>query len=88
MIQQDVADLVGLSRSTISELVSDMERAGLAYRVTCPENRRKVRVFLTEAGMDIAGQIQALYAEYLSECLSGFTQEEIRLLESLMKKIK
>lgn len=87
-IQQDLADSFGVSRSTISELISDMEQAALLYRVTCPQNRRKVQVFLTQTGADMAGQIQLLYEEYLSECLRNFSQEEVAQLEALMKKFR
>ncbi len=88
MIQQDIADSVSVSRSTISELISDMEQADLLYRAVCPGNRRKVQVFLTERGLKMAEQIQSLYIEYLSECLQDFSQEEVAVLESLMKKLR
>lgn len=88
MVQQDIADSVSVSRSTISELISDMEQANLLYRAVCPDNRRKVRIFLTERGLEIAEQIQALYIEYLSECLQDFSQEEVSALESLMQKLR
>lgn len=88
MIQQDIADSVSVSRSTISELISDMEQAELLYRAVCPDNRRKVQVFLTEQGLQMAEQIQFLYIEYLSECLQDFSQEEVAALENLMKKLR
>lgn len=88
IIQQDLAGFFGLSPSTVSELISDMEQAKLLYRVTCPQNRRRVQIFLTEAGADMARQIQLLYEEYLGECLRGFSQEEVAQLEALMKKFQ
>lgn len=85
-VQQDIADAAGITRSTVSELISEMERDGLLYRIPCQENRRKVQIFLTEKGSVLSGQIQKLYIEYLEECLRGFSQEEIKLLEDLMER--
>ena len=85
-IQQDIADASGITRSTVSELISAMEEEHLLYRVPCAENRRKVHVYLTETGLGLSRQIERLFIEYLEECLKDFTQEEAAVLEELMEK--
>lgn len=47
---QDLADRVHLSQSALSRLVARLEKDGLVDRSTCSEDRRGVRVTLTEAG--------------------------------------
>lgn len=45
-----------------------------------------MQIFLTSQGLIVADEIQKLYVEYLEECLVGFSQEEIQMLEKLLEK--
>ncbi|MCF6524377.1 MarR family transcriptional regulator [Streptomyces sp. JJ36] len=49
---QELAARVHLSQSALSRLVARLERHGLVSRGTCREDRRGVRVGLTEAGRE------------------------------------
>ncbi|WP_405592052.1 MarR family winged helix-turn-helix transcriptional regulator [Streptomyces sp. NBC_01190] len=49
---QELADRVHLSQSALSRLVARLEKDGLVDRGVCSEDRRGVRVGLTEAGRD------------------------------------
>ena len=55
---QELADRVHLSQSALSRLVARLEKSGLVMRGMCGEDRRGVRVALTDAG-------RARYAEAL-----------------------
>ncbi|HEY9368963.1 MarR family transcriptional regulator [Streptomyces sp.] len=55
---QELADRVHLSQSALSRLVARLEKSGLVVRGMCGEDRRGVRVALTDAG-------RARYAEAL-----------------------
>lgn len=48
--QRDLADRLGLEKSTVSRLVAEMETAGLLKRERDPENRRYYRLRLTARG--------------------------------------
>lgn len=47
---QELADLVGLTQSSLSRLVDRLERDGLTERGSCPKDRRGVYSMITEAG--------------------------------------
>ena len=47
---QELADRVHLSQSALSRLVARLEKDGLVHRGICSEDRRGVRVGITEAG--------------------------------------
>jgi MarR family 2-MHQ and catechol resistance regulon transcriptional repressor len=53
---------LGLARSTITNLVDRLERAGLVVRVASPDDRRVTLVRLTAAGRD-AMEARARFAE-------------------------
>ena len=88
MIQQELAESYGASRSTMSGMLSDMEACGLIERRADPENRRCVRVFLTEHGLALAQEIRAAFWSYCERLLSDFTQEEVDQLEGFLEKLR
>ncbi|WP_328540118.1 MarR family winged helix-turn-helix transcriptional regulator [Streptomyces sp. NBC_00344] len=47
---QEIADRVHLSQSALSRLIARLEKDGLVSRGMCSEDRRGVRVVLTDAG--------------------------------------
>jgi DNA-binding MarR family transcriptional regulator len=49
---QELADRVHLSQSALSRLVARLEKDGLVDRGICSEDRRGVRVGITEAGRE------------------------------------
>jgi DNA-binding MarR family transcriptional regulator len=49
---QELADRVHLSQSALSRLVARLEKDGLVDRCICSEDRRGVRVVITEAGRE------------------------------------
>ncbi|WP_102410589.1 MarR family transcriptional regulator [Beduinella massiliensis] len=88
MIQQELAEIYGASRSTMSGMLSDMEACGLIERRADPENRRCVRVFLTDHGLALAQEIRAAFWSYCERLLSDFTQEEVDQLEGFLEKLR
>jgi DNA-binding MarR family transcriptional regulator len=50
MRMQELGDAVVLSRSRVSRIVDDMERAGFVAREACPTDRRVVHAALTPKG--------------------------------------
>lgn len=51
----ELADQLGLERSTVSGLVDRAERRGLVFRETHASDGRSLQVRLTEGGMDLVG---------------------------------
>lgn len=86
MIQQELAEIYGASRSTMSGMLSDMEACGLIERRADPDNRRCVRVYLTDHGLALAQEIRAAFQSYCERQLSAFTQEEEDQLEGLLER--
>lgn len=47
-----IAPLMGMEVTSLSRILRNMEADGLIYRKTDTEDKRKVRIFLTEKGLD------------------------------------
>jgi DNA-binding MarR family transcriptional regulator len=66
---QELADRVHLSQSALSRLVGRLEKDGLVTRGICAEDRRGVRVAITEIGRARHGQALPVRREVLERML-------------------
>jgi MarR family transcriptional regulator, organic hydroperoxide resistance regulator len=82
-----LSDKIRAQNSTVTGIVDRMEREGLAMRVRSTEDRRVVRIHLTEKGAKLACDIPVEPMEILRGALSGLTQTETREFLRLMTKV-
>ena len=82
-----LSDKIRAQNSTVTGIVDRMEREGLAQRVRSKEDRRVVRIHLTEKGAKLAREIPVEPMELLRSALAGLTQSETRELLRLMTKV-
>ncbi|MFI1412508.1 MarR family winged helix-turn-helix transcriptional regulator [Streptomyces sp. NPDC020707] len=68
---QEIAERVHLSQSALSRLIGRLEKDGLVKRCMCPEDRRGVRVSLTEKGRALHGEVLPLQRAVLARMLAG-----------------
>jgi len=66
---QTIAKSVHLSQSALSRVIGRLETAGLVERHMCPEDRRAVKVRLTEAGLLRQTEAQPTQRRVLAERL-------------------
>ena len=67
----DLADDLGLDRSSVSRLVTRLEDAELVRRESCGDDRRGVYTVLTDEGRDLYRTAHDVYARTLIEALSS-----------------
>lgn len=68
---QELASRVHLSQSALSRLIARLEKDGLVTRGMCSEDRRGVRVALSDAGRARHAEAQPLQRAVLSRMLTG-----------------
>ncbi|MGW3103251.1 MarR family winged helix-turn-helix transcriptional regulator [Streptomyces hokutonensis] len=68
---QEISERVHLSQSALSRLIARLEKDGLVERGMCAEDRRGVRVTLTDKGRDLHGEVLPLQRAVLTRMLSG-----------------
>ena len=83
----ELADYLGLDKSTISGLVDRAEKRGLLRREPNPVDGRAVDVFLTDEGTELAGRGAAQIARALSPVTGKLTRAEARRLTTLLETI-
>ena len=81
---KEIGRCCALDKSTITSLLSKMERQGLVRRRAQDTDRRSVRIYLTELGLDRARQVAEICQEVDRMVLESLTpQQREELLQSL-----
>ena len=83
-----IADRTIIEQPTVSRIVDQLEREGLAFREICDEDSRFVQVMLTQAGEEAFREIYPTASRNQEQALQGFTQQEIKTLISFLERIQ
>ncbi len=83
----ELSDKIRAQNSTVTGIIDRMEREGLVQRVRSTEDRRVVRIHLTEKGQELAREIPVEPMEILRSALSGLSAAETAELLRLMTKV-
>lgn len=68
----------------MTRMIDRLEAKGLISRCRCPEDRRLVKLQLTEAGLVALPKLRACSVRVLNHFLRGFSPAEARQLEGFM----
>jgi DNA-binding MarR family transcriptional regulator len=80
----ELANFLGLDKSTMSGLVERAERRGLLVRGKNVDDRRAIDVFMTRAGRKLADQVHADVSRELAAVVSRLDGAEQQLLTRLL----
>ena len=84
---KELAELLGLDKSSTSGLVDRAQQRGLVRRVASQLDRRSVRVRLTGEGRDLAERLSALFGEEIAVILGPLSQHERAALATSMNRL-
>ncbi len=85
--QREVSHRVGMREPTTATTLQGMERVGLVRRVRDPGDIRRVNVYLTERGEQLASQLLPYVPEVNGIASSNLSTDEIGHLESSLEKM-
>jgi DNA-binding MarR family transcriptional regulator len=83
----ELADYLGLDKSTISGLVDRAERRGLLQRAPNPADGRATDVFLTAEGVQLAGLGETKIRQSMFPMTGKLTRAETRRLTALLELV-
>ena len=84
---KEIADYLMLENSTISGILDRMENKGLIERSIDTEDRRYIRVDITEAARALEKPVNKTVEDVNKTVLSGFTNKEAEQLRTLLTKL-
>lgn len=85
--QRDIGSELRLAAPTVSLMLGDLEKEGYVERLRDTQDRRVVRVRLTEKGKQMFDQHLIEYQEHTRKLLACLEEEELSLLIALMQKV-
>ncbi len=74
--------------SNASRLVEKLKQKGLVERTSCPEDRRRVDIAITEKGTKIIEQASKILEGEIENTLSVLTKKEAKQLNDLLDKMR
>ncbi|EIP87576.1 transcriptional regulator, MarR family protein [Burkholderia humptydooensis MSMB43] len=83
----ELAREYGIDASAITRLLDRVEKRGLLQRVRSSEDRRVVRLELTDEGRELTKRMPVIFRSVLDQVLDGLTPEEVGFLKSMLRRI-
>lgn len=85
--QQELARKLLVGRSNMTMLLPQMERRGLIERKPDPEDRRVLRLYLTDSGKALAERAIAIQTDLVDEIMSVSSAEECAIIGDAMRRM-
>lgn len=86
--QKELVELTHLRAPTVSVILQKMEDEGIAERRRNPEDKRELRVYLTEYGREVDRNGIAKIKQTDALALEGLSPQDIETLMILLSKMK
>lgn len=87
IMQETVVRHFHIDKGSIARSVKKLEDAGFIRRITDPDNRRAVRLFLTEKGEQVAPEILRIDREWQELSYAGLSDDEREQFSALILRI-
>lgn len=85
--QQELANVTYKDRPSITRLLDNLEKTALIARLADKTDKRSNLVHITKNGLTIAQKAREIALTTMLAALDGFTEEEIKFGEKLLKKV-
>lgn len=86
--QQELARALGIEGPTLTRHLDSLEQEGLVARRRDPNDRRAVRVELTDAGRELHAALLRAVIAFNKRLLSGLSEAEIEELRGLLGRLE
>lgn len=83
----DLAEAVGLHKSTVSRNITHLETLGLLERVPAPTDARALLLQLTPTGKSALTDARAARRKRLAKQMSGWAQSDVDQLAALLRRL-
>jgi len=74
--------------SNASRLVEKLRKKGYVERTECPDDRRRVDIYITSAGMEVCEQASEAMEANMHQSFQHLTSEEADILSNLLDRLR
>lgn len=86
IFQRDLEKIFDIRRSSVSTMISSLEKKGYIRRESIPTDKRINKIVLTEAGLKTHIEVDSDVKKYKESMLENFSDQEIELLYDLLER--
>lgn len=83
-----IAPMMGMTSSSLSRLLKNMEDDGLIYRENDIEDKRIVKIFVTDKGLKLREAVKNVVVNFNKNLLSQISKEEMKSFVKVNNLIK
>ncbi|MGM0845585.1 MAG: MarR family winged helix-turn-helix transcriptional regulator [Bacillota bacterium] len=87
LTQNQLAEKLGKDKTNVARMASNLEKKGFIKRTGCLEDRRSLKLYLTDSGKKLGEQVVPVAQEFNELVCQNISSEEIEELERLLNKI-
>lgn len=84
----DISSELNVSASHITSVSDSLVKKGFVTRVRSENDRRVVKIDITEEGKEVIGELEIIKTNYMRSRFDPFSDEELNLFLSLVKKLE
>ncbi|MDX3904657.1 MAG: winged helix DNA-binding protein [Pigmentiphaga sp.] len=88
LTQKELSNRVGMTQPTTVKALRDMEEYGFVRIEKDAEDRRRMRIFLTDKGRKVGARILPILKELNRFALKGVTKEQLEVLRQILRKVR
>jgi MarR family transcriptional regulator, organic hydroperoxide resistance regulator len=88
MTPSQIAESVFREKNSVTAVINTMEKQGVVRREPSPEDRRSVKVVITEKGWKEANRLNPIVQELSREALSCMDREQVENLVGMMRTLR
>ncbi len=85
---QDIQERMVTKNSNTTRLIDKLLLKNMVIRNTCPNNRRKIEIIITENGLNILSELDVIIDKFDLIFTEKLTNEELETLNILLEKIR
>jgi len=86
--QNQIVEKLDKDKTNIARMASNLEKKGFVKRIECHEDRRSIRLYLTESGTKLGNQVIPIIEEFNEVVCKGISDEELLQMERLLAIMK
>lgn len=87
MTQTDLCNHMFVNKSTTAKAVKNLIKSGFIRKEKDERDGRVARLYLTEAGRELAPRIQQIFTDNVETASANLSLAELELLDSLSQKV-
>lgn len=83
----EIAKLSGVTKPTITSLITSLEKDGLIKRSSVPSDGRKLEITLTEEGRELIQKLFMEHSQWIANITRNLTDMEMEVLVQILDKM-